>query len=131
MDILLSEVKEVAQNLALNLKGGEVIALNGQLGSGKTTFTQHLGKALGVVSQITSPTFVLMQEYPVSKHPTIKWLYHLDLYRLSDFTELKALDIEQIWQQPQTITIIEWADKFAEHLPTNTLTYNLKRDEEI
>lgn len=131
LHIPLSEATAQAEAMAKTLRGGEVLALIGDLGSGKTTFTKALGKALGVKNTITSPTFVLMQEYQTNKLSKIKsplWLYHLDLYRSKDFKEIKTLGIEEIWNRPETITVIEWADKITSHLPSNTITIQFNRD---
>lgn len=128
MDILLTQAKAEARQLAPKLQGGEVIALIGKLGSGKTTFTQELAKELGVKSLVTSPTFLIMQQYNLPDSAPAKWLYHLDLYRIKDFQELITLDIEQVWQHPQTITVIEWADKIESQLPKNTIYYHFTRN---
>ncbi len=131
LHIPLSEATAQAEAMAKTLRGGEVLALIGDLGSGKTTFTKALGKALGVKNTITSPTFVLMQEYQTNKLSKIKsplWLYHLDLYRSKDFKEIKTLGIEEIWNRPETITVIEWADKITPQLPSNTITIQFNRD---
>lgn len=130
--ILLSQADQEAEKLAKTLKGGEILALSGDLGSGKTTFTKALGKALGVRNTITSPTFVMMQEYQTgnttkSKEPV--WLYHLDLYRTKDYKDVVALGIEHYWGHPQTITVIEWAEKIQPHLPKKRIDLKFKRDE--
>jgi tRNA threonylcarbamoyladenosine biosynthesis protein TsaE len=131
LNIPLSQATSQAQKIAKTLKGGEVFALIGELGSGKTTFTKSLGKALGIKNTITSPTFVLMQEYKTtqkSKNNTPLWLYHLDLYRAKNFNEIKTLGIEEIWNRPETITVIEWADKITKNLPPKTITLKFVRD---
>jgi len=127
----LSEVKRFAPRLAKQLRGGEVIALIGSLGSGKTTFTQSLAKALGVRQKVLSPTFIVFQEFPTKLKTKAKQpvsLAHLDLYRTKNFAELKALGLNQLWGQPQIITVIEWADKIKNHLPPATLYLYLTRD---
>ncbi len=127
----LSEVKKFAPTLAKHLRGGEVLALVGDLGSGKTTFTQALAKALGVRQKVLSPTFIVLQEFVTKKRAKNNdyiLLAHLDLYRTKNFAELKALGLHQIWGQPQTITVIEWADKIKRHLPPATIYLYLTRD---
>lgn len=115
----LSQAEEFAKKLASTIKGGEVIALIGELGSGKTTFTKALGKALGITHSIPSPTFVMMQEFEVPKKIDGQklFLYHLDLYRAKNFKEVVSLGITEWWGHPQAVTIIEWADKIQDHLP--------------
>jgi|SRR6476469_6913108 len=135
MKLPLSQVESQAQKMAKELKGGEIIALIGELGSGKTTFTKALGKALGIRQQISSPTFVMMQQFETptrsrtSKEPDKNlFLYHLDLYRTKNFNEVKSLGITEWWGHPETITVIEWADKIADSLPKETIIINLYRD---
>ncbi len=132
MVIKLSEAASEANKIAKTLKGGEVLALQGDLGSGKTTFTKALGKALGVKQTITSPTFVLMQHYKTklkTKSGQPIWLYHLDLYRTKSFFEVKDLGLTEIWKNNQTITVIEWAEKISKHLPKGAINLKFKRDE--
>jgi tRNA threonylcarbamoyladenosine biosynthesis protein TsaE len=127
IEIPLSQVEASAKRMAKSIKGGEVIALIGELGSGKTTFTKALGKALGITRNIPSPTFVMMQEFTVPKRKL--YLYHLDLYRTKNFQEVNSLGITQWWGHPETVTIIEWADKILKDLPTNTTIIYLHRDQ--
>ncbi len=108
---------KIASQLAKKLKGGEIIALQGDLGAGKTTFTQDLAKFLGVKKQVTSPTFVLMKVYPISNHksPIINFV-HVDCYRLDDPQELFYLGIEEYLNKKDVIVVIEWADKIKKYL---------------
>ncbi len=130
--INLSEATKLAEQMAKKLRGGEILALSGPLGSGKTTFTKALGKALGVKQNIPSPTFVMMQEFETTKNSADKnkklILYHLDLYRTKSFTEVKSLGITEWWGHPQTITVIEWADKIDAQLPVQTTRLTFQRD---
>jgi tRNA threonylcarbamoyladenosine biosynthesis protein TsaE len=130
LKIRIDDVPDAALRLARKLRGGEVLALIGPLGAGKTTFTQALGKALGVRKKMTSPTFVLMQQYKArivnkdkAKRPIT--LYHLDLYRSGSFREVTALGITEHWNRPDTVTVIEWADKIKRHLPKHTIYIHL------
>ncbi len=135
-DIRLTEARKLAKELARSLKGGETLALVGALGSGKTTFTQALGAALGVKHKIHSPTFIVMQEFPTtrktsghgktSKQPI--WLIHADLYRTADFREVRSTGIPELWTKPNIITVIEWADKIKKYLPSSTIYIHLTRD---
>jgi tRNA threonylcarbamoyladenosine biosynthesis protein TsaE len=128
IQIPLSQAKASAAKIAKTISGGEVIGLIGELGSGKTTFTKALGKALGVRQTIPSPSFIMMQEFKANGGLT---LYHLDLYRTKSFAEVKSLGITQWWGHPKTVTVIEWADKIAKHLPKNTQLIYLHRDEKL
>lgn len=113
-----------AKSLAKHIKGGEILALAGPLGSGKTTFTQILGRALGIKQRIASPTFVLMQSFPIPKRGL--WLVHLDLYRIKNFPEAAALGLAEVWGKKNTITVIEWADKIKKHLPPGAVFIHFK-----
>ncbi|HVY68141.1 MAG TPA: tRNA (adenosine(37)-N6)-threonylcarbamoyltransferase complex ATPase subunit type 1 TsaE [Patescibacteria group bacterium] len=112
----------LARQLALRLKGGEVLALSGPLGSGKTTFARQLARSLKIRHQVASPTFVLMNRYEGRlKTGRRIQLYHLDLYRTKSFREIRALGLPEIWGRPDTITVIEWADKIKRQLPKKTI----------
>lgn len=100
---------DLAAYIAPLLKPGDVITLSGDLGSGKTFFTKHLGKALGIEDEIDSPSFVLMKEYHCGRYP----LFHLDLFRLKEEGEL--LDLGLFDMLESGITLIEWP-KLAENL---------------
>lgn len=111
-----NETKDLAQNLAKNFKG--VLALQGNLGTGKTTFTQGFAKGLRIKDKIISPTFVLIREHKIPK--TDKILFHIDLYRLEDSSQLKPLGLDDLFKNPSAITLIEWPEKAKEILPKNT-----------
>ena len=102
-----------------------VVALNGQLGSGKTTFVQFVAKLLGVQGNITSPTFVVMKNYPLDvkkgdrKGGQFRKLMHIDASRLEKGNDLAALEFEDIVADPGNIVLIEWAENVKEGLPKN------------
>jgi len=89
-----------------------VIGLEGDLGSGKTTFVQGLAKGLGIKDKVTSPTFVIMKEYD--------FLYHIDCYRIKS-KDLLELDFKEIINQTNNIIVIEWAERVKKILPKNTI----------
>lgn len=101
-----------------------VIALHGDLGAGKTTFVQALGKALGVTEQITSPTFTIMKGYETTD-ADFAHLIHMDAYRIEALDELGPLRFEDILNTPGTLFCIEWAEKIATALPTSVLNISL------
>lgn len=120
--VSLKEAKTLARALAKELKGGEILALFGPLGAGKTTFVKTLAKHLGVKTTVTSPTFALMNCYPAKlKRPGQKplpiLLYHLDLYRTKNLREIKALGLKDFLGKKHALTAIEWADKMKGLLP--------------
>jgi len=110
------ETREIAKKFTDKLEKGTTICLYGELAAGKTTFTQGIGQALGI-DRLVSPTFLIMRQYPVTNHPVIKTLFHLDLYRLNSIEDIKAFDVEEIWSDPESLLIIEWPEKFKEYLP--------------
>jgi tRNA threonylcarbamoyl adenosine modification protein YjeE len=127
----LSEARTFARTLGKQLKGGEIIALIGPLGSGKTTFAQELARSLGVKQKVLSPTFIVLQEFPTklkTKDLRPVDLVHSDLYRTKNFAEAAAAGLTHAWGQPHTITIIEWADKIKNRLPASTIYIYLQRD---
>jgi len=126
----LAETQAIATKLAKQLKGGEIIGLIGDLGAGKTTFTQGLAKALGVVTIVNSPTFVLMKVYP-TQHKTIKQLIHVDAYRLTQGSELENIGLTDYMGQADIVTVIEWADKIKTILPRKTKYYHLENISEF
>ena len=96
--------------------------MSGNLGSGKTTFIQGLAEGLGIKERIISPTFILMREHEISLDP-VKVLYHLDLYRLekNEASEVQNLGLFDIWNKPNSIVVIEWAEKIADIIPENRI----------
>lgn len=104
---------EVARLLGAKLRKGDILALSGELGSGKTCFTAGLARGLGVSEsyQITSPTFTLINEYKARCN-----LYHFDLYRLNGYSEFEDLGYEEYFSS-EGVVVIEWAEKIAEILP--------------
>lgn len=158
------ETKEFGEKFANNLVGNRmqdtrykgksalIIALSGELGSGKTTFVQGLATGLGIKQRIVSPTFIIMRKYRISlnarPHPIpahrcysvaggresvsgatkhrlpYSNFYHVDLYRLEENMkeEVRNLGLEDIWKDPKNIVVIEWVDKIKNSLPQNSIS---------
>jgi tRNA threonylcarbamoyladenosine biosynthesis protein TsaE len=110
------ETIEFAKKFAAELKPGTVLCLEGQLGSGKTTFIKGLAEGLGLKhpEQVKSPTFVLMHIYK-AKTP----LYHFDCYRLDSSEELENIGFQDFVNDPHAISCVEWAEKAASLLPVD------------
>jgi tRNA threonylcarbamoyladenosine biosynthesis protein TsaE len=104
--------------------GATVLALQGDLGAGKTTFVQALGTVLGVSEQITSPTFTIMKVYETTDE-TFTRLVHMDAYRIEDIAELPPLRFTDILATPKTLFCIEWPEKIAEALSSDILKLSL------
>ena len=114
--------RELGILMGRSLPAGSILLLNGELGSGKTTLVQGIGKGLGIADLIVSPTFVLVNEYDDGRIP----LYHFDLYRLNA-EEADALAIETYWDSREYepgIVAIEWADRLGDR-PPGYLSMNL------
>ncbi|SDS30251.1 tRNA threonylcarbamoyladenosine biosynthesis protein TsaE [Brevibacterium siliguriense] len=113
----LEQMRTFAAALADHLRAGDLLILTGNLGAGKTTFTQSLGKALDVAGRITSPTFIIAREHPSrSGGPA---LVHVDAYRLADGEELEDLDLDS--ELDESITVVEWGAGMAEQLSSDHL----------
>jgi len=123
----VKETQKIAKDIAKNYKGG-VIALIGDLGAGKTTFTQGFAEGLGIKDKIISPTFVLMRQHPVPNSKKV--LYHIDLYRLEGEINIRELGISELIDDTEAIVLIEWAEKIEQKLPDNTLKINFRKAEE-
>ena len=121
----VKETQTLARELSVNLTGGDVVCLNGELGSGKTTFVQGLATGLGVKGTVHSPTFLRMQLRKTS-HPSIKALCHIDAYRIEDPNELREIGAFDHISQENTVTIVEWADRVKDVLPKCTVTVTLE-----
>jgi len=112
--------KKLAKQLVPKIKSGSVIALYGDLGSGKTTFVKYLVEALGSKARIQSPTFVLIKTYKIMSKK-IQMVNHIDLYRIENIEELKNLGIEELIKEPKSVTLIEWPKIAEKILPVNTI----------
>lgn len=96
-----------------------VVALQGELGSGKTTFVKGFAKGLGVRSRITSPTFVILNKYKI---PNTKYLHHIDCYRLKKPADLLSIGWKDIVKDPSNIVVLEWPERVAKLLPKDVIT---------
>ena len=92
-----------------------VYCLYGDLGSGKTTFTQGFAKGCGITSRLLSPTFIIVRRYEIPN--TQGFLYHMDLYRLHTMQQLRDIGLEEILSDQKSCVIIEWAEKLEALLP--------------
>ncbi|WP_457963086.1 tRNA (adenosine(37)-N6)-threonylcarbamoyltransferase complex ATPase subunit type 1 TsaE [Arthrobacter sp. D1-29] len=114
--------------LATELEAGDLLVLSGELGAGKTTFTQGLGEGLGVRAGIISPTFVLVRIHPNlpdGPRPGGPDLVHVDAYRLGSASEIDDIDLENTMDS--AVTVVEWGRGRVEHLSDNRLEIDLQR----
>lgn len=115
----LAETKQIASNFINTLsvrERGQVVALYGNLGSGKTTFTQLVGEELGVRENMASPTFVIMKIYEIDFNGFKKFI-HIDAYRLEKDSELLHLGWEEITKEPENLIFIEWPENVPNLIP--------------
>lgn len=116
-----AETMDFGRQLAASLQPGDVIAMTGDLGAGKTCLVKGIAAGLGVTQAVTSPTFTLIHEYRDGRLP----VYHVDLYRLDSVQQAQAIGLEE-YLAGDGVTIIEWAEKIAELLPANARWIKMK-----
>ena len=117
------ETKDFAKNLAKETSVGTIVALIGDLGSGKTTFSLGFAEGLDIFETVVSPTFKLVSEYDGGKCKLI----HVDTYRLDSIEDFLNICGEDIIRTPDAIILIEWADKIIDILPPETMQINFQR----
>ncbi len=120
-DYVLNIIKDKRQNEAV------VVGLHGDLGSGKTTFTKNFAKKIGIVNEITSPTFVVQRRYEIPQSAdtiNFKNLYHFDMYRIELIEELGPLDWEETISNKTNLIFVEWPEKIEDALPINMIRIN-------
>lgn len=136
MPIILSrarpETRKIAAVLAkeilnkpLKINSALILALSGDLGAGKTTFTQSFIKNCGIKKRITSPTFLLIRSYKL-KAENYQLIYHIDAYRIKKSKELLSLGIKEILNNNKNIILIEWPEKIRKFLPRQTIWIKFK-----
>ena len=124
----LKDTREFSKEFAKEIKNGDVILLNGEIGAGKTTFTKFLLENLGVKSIVSSPTFTLLNEYE-GEFP----IYHFDMYRISTPEELYELGFEDFLNSKNSpyvktgLTIVEWGENVKEILPKDAIVVNIEK----
>ena len=117
-----NDTKQFAKNLANKLKIGDVVVLSGELGSGKTKFTEGILEFFNLQDEISSPTFTIVNEYETPKCP----IYHFDVYRLTDEDEFLAIGGEEYFEKG--ICIIEWGERIEEVLPPHYIKITFSKD---
>ena len=119
----VTETHYLAEKIVSQIFPGAVIALIGDLGTGKTTFTQGFAKALGIRQRVGSPTFKLVSEYEGLPYN----LYHIDCYRLESAMDFMNIGGEEYLCPDNSVSVIEWADKIKEALPNGTIILQFSR----
>jgi tRNA threonylcarbamoyladenosine biosynthesis protein TsaE len=114
------ETAELAVAFASTLRSGDVVALTGELGAGKTVFAKGVATGLKVSGEVSSPTFTLINE-----HPGEVTLYHMDLYRLNSLQEMLNIGVEE-YLYGDGISLVEWAEKMGENFPVNAIHVTIR-----
>jgi len=126
-EILRNFLNDEAGTLARAIDGRFIIYLHGDLGAGKTVFSRGFARALGVSEAIGSPTFNIVLEYPLSEE---RLLYHMDLYRMSGDDDALSFGIDEYFDDPDGISLVEWPDRLSELLPPSTIEVSLAHVDE-
>ena len=117
------ETFEVGKKIGENAKPGQIYTLTGDLGVGKTVFTQGFASGLGITEPVNSPTFTIVQQYEEGRLP----LYHFDVYRIGDVEEMEEIGYDDYFFG-QGICLIEWADLIEEILPEKLIKVTIEKD---
>ena len=117
------DTADIGREIAREAKPGEVYALVGDLGTGKTAFSGGFAKGLGITEPVTSPTFTIVMEYNEGRLP----LYHFDVYRLADESELDEIGFFE-YIDGEGVSLIEWADLIRDLLPEGTVMICFAKD---
>lgn len=117
------ETFTLGETIGLNAKPGSVYTLVGDLGVGKTVFTQGLAKGLGITEPISSPTFTIVQVYEEGRMP----FYHFDVYRIGDIEEMDEIGFED-YVYGEGVSLIEWANLIEEIVPERHVAITIEKD---
>ena len=117
------ETFEVGRKIGMNAKPGQIYTLTGDLGVGKTVFTQGVAAGLGIIEPVNSPTFTIIQEYEDGRLP----FYHFDVYRIGDLEEMEEIGYDDYFFG-QGICLIEWAELIEEILPEKRIEVTIEKD---
>ena len=119
----IGDTESLAKKLAEEIKQGSVVTLTGNLGTGKTTFTQGFARAIGISERVGSPTFKLVSEYQGRSY----WLYHIDAYRLEGANDFLNIGGEEYLRPEKGVTLIEWADIIGDIFDENIISLKFSR----
>ena len=118
-------IHQVLEQLSVQQDTAAVITLTGDLGAGKTTFTQQLAARLGVTEPVVSPTFGIMKRYELFDHPLYDQLVHIDAYRIEDISEVAPLRFAELFQTPRTLMCVEWPEHIAQVIPEQKISISI------
>ena len=128
-EFCIENIDEIACDILASIEpkkeNATVITLRGDLGAGKTTLTQAIGKALGIKETMVSPTFVIMKNYPLLGQKFMS-LVHIDAYRLDKPEELSRLRFDEYLDDPGNLIVVEWPERVATVLPKEVISYTIE-----
>ena len=147
MDIITKNAKETQAlaklfgeellNWPASGKSAMTVVLRGELGAGKTTFSQGFAKGIGILEKIKSPTFVILKRYPLSKVKRqmsnvkcFKYFYHIDCYRLKNEKDAIMLGLPEIFKNSENLLLIEWPERIKKALPKKIITVKFSHIDE-
>jgi tRNA threonylcarbamoyladenosine biosynthesis protein TsaE len=125
------ETVDIARMIAKRIQPGVNIALQGALGAGKSVFARGFARALGVEGYIPSPTFTIVQEYELDNRSKLKWLIHMDLYRIHDTASALSFGIDEYLDDLSAVKLIEWSERIEDILPDDTWYVRIKHLSEL
>lgn len=117
------ETFALGEKLGREAKPGQIYTLNGDLGTGKTVFTQGFASGLGITEPVNSPTFTILQVYEEGRMP----FYHFDVYRIGDVEEMDEIGYEDCFYG-EGVCLIEWAELIEEIMPENVIVVTIEKD---
>ena len=117
------ETFELGRRIGEKASGGDIYALTGDLGVGKTVFTKGIAAGLGITEQVNSPTFTIVQIYETGRLP----LYHFDVYRIADISEMDEIGYEEYFFS-EGVSLVEWAGLIEELMPPHTVRILIEKD---
>lgn len=118
------QTRRVGARLGMLLNGGDVIALEGNLGAGKTVLAQGIGIGWGATTSLISPTFVIVRRH--TRNQDDNYFYHIDLYRIGSLAEAEALGLTEFLGDPGTVCVVEWSERAADLFPEEVLWVTLR-----
>lgn len=118
------QTRRVGARLGMLLNGGDVIALEGNLGTGKTVLAQGIGIGWGATTTLISPTFIIIRRH--TRNQDDGYFYHIDLYRMASFAEAEHLGLTELLGDPKSVCVVEWAERAVDLFPAETLWVSLR-----
>lgn len=130
LEALEREARDFVGALVPNKERATLVTLSGELGAGKTAFTQAVARALGIVEPVTSPTFVILKTYPLPSGQPFTRLVHVDAYRLHHETNLVPIGLVEALNDPKNLVVLEWPENIRPGIlcPTHSIALSVLKD---